>query len=144
MVRYVILRRFLHKVPPKRSFQNTGISAWLTPRRGHLWGVKFTDSNIWKPVSNNNQSLDDNAHTMSDDDNRNLERTTGTIGRTEMPTTKTMIRLTMTAKSPNQLSETNIVVWGVLRFACVKMNIRLIYPTNFGYNIYRNTQESTR
>ena len=70
MVRYVVLRRFLHSVPPKISFRNVNanVPAWLTPRRGHLRSVKFPDSTVRKPMSNNNQSLYDTVHTVFDGD----------------------------------------------------------------------------
>ena len=69
MVHYVILRQFLHEVPPKISLWNTCISAWLTPRRGHLQGVKIPDVEIWTPFPKYTQSIYDANHTapFSDD-----------------------------------------------------------------------------
>ena len=47
MVRYVILRRFLREIPPRISFRDLRVSAWTTPRRGHLRGIATTDPATW-------------------------------------------------------------------------------------------------
>ena len=67
MVRYVILRQLLREIPQRISPQNTRISAWIKPRRGHIGGVKIPDSTIWSPFSKYKQSIDDKTHTFSDD-----------------------------------------------------------------------------
>ena len=47
MVRYVILRRFLREIPPRISFRDIRVSAWATPRRGHLCVVANPDPSTW-------------------------------------------------------------------------------------------------
>ena len=47
MVRYVILRRFLQEISPRISFRDLQVSAWTTPRRGHLRGVATPDQETW-------------------------------------------------------------------------------------------------
>ena len=49
MVRYVIFCRFLQEIPPWISFRNPRVSAWLTPKRGHLRGVATPDPATWGP-----------------------------------------------------------------------------------------------
>ena len=47
MVWYVILHRFLQEIPPWISFRDIHVSAWTTPRRGHLRGVATPDPATW-------------------------------------------------------------------------------------------------
>ena len=49
MVRYVILRRFLQDIPPWISFRDSQVSAWLTPKGGHLRVVATPDLATWSP-----------------------------------------------------------------------------------------------
>ena len=107
MVRYVILRRFLCDIPPKLSFWNTCISAWLTLQQGNLRGVQFPDSTIWKPVSNNNQSWDDIVHTMSDDHEPEFERNNGNDWSDINFDDKNNDASHDDAKNSNQVSKTN-------------------------------------
>ena len=65
MVRYAILHRFLREIPPKISLWNTCISAWLTPRQGHLRGVKIPDAESWSPFTKYKKLIDDATHTIS-------------------------------------------------------------------------------
>ena len=67
MVRYVILRRLLQEIPPLISFRNTRFSAWLTPRKGHLRGVKLPSPATWSPDLKPAQ-LDDDASTIALED----------------------------------------------------------------------------
>ena len=73
MFQYLILRQFIRNVPPKLSFWNTPISAWTTPRRGNLRGVKFPEPTNWKPDSNKNKHSDDTVNTVSDDEELKFE-----------------------------------------------------------------------
>ena len=47
MVCYVILRRFLWEIPPRISFRDIRVSAWATPRRGHIRGIANPDPATW-------------------------------------------------------------------------------------------------
>ena len=107
MVCYVILRRFLRDVPPKLSFWNTCISARLTPQQGHLRGVKFPDSTIWKPVSNNNNSLDDTVHTVLEDYKTEFETNDGNDWLESNNDNENNDAFHDDAKNSNQLFETN-------------------------------------
>ena len=67
MVRCVILRRLLQEIPPLISFRNTHFPAWLTPRKGHLRGVKLPSPATWSPDPKTDQ-LDDDASTIASED----------------------------------------------------------------------------
>ena len=69
----MILRRFLHEIPPKISLQNTCISAWLTPQRGHLRGVKISDAASWSHFPNYKQPINNATHTIYVTDNYKLD-----------------------------------------------------------------------
>ena len=67
MVRYVILRRYLREIPTQISFRNTRISAWFTPRKGHLRGVKLLSPAASSPAPKSIQ-LDDDASTIASEE----------------------------------------------------------------------------
>ena len=67
MVRYVILQRYLREIPPQISFRNTRISAWFTPQKGHLRGVKLLSPEDWSPAPKSIQ-LDDDASTIASEE----------------------------------------------------------------------------
>ena len=59
MVRYMILRRFLREIPPWISFRDSQVSAWLTPKVGHLRGVATPDLATWSPEQSTEYSSAD-------------------------------------------------------------------------------------
>ena len=59
MVRYVVLRRFLREIPPWISFHDSQVSAWLTPKGGHLRGVDTPDLATWSPEHSTDYSSSD-------------------------------------------------------------------------------------
>ena len=67
MVWYVILRRYLQEIPPQISFRNTRFSAWFTPRKGHLRGVKLPSLAPWSPDLKPTH-LDDDASTIASEE----------------------------------------------------------------------------
>ena len=67
MVRYAILRRHLREIPPQNSFCNTRFSAWFTPRKGHLRGVKLPSPAAWSPAPKTTQ-LEDDASTIASEE----------------------------------------------------------------------------
>ena len=51
MVRYVILRKNLQKVPPYISFRPARLSAWLFAKGGHIHGVQTPYPETWSTLS---------------------------------------------------------------------------------------------
>ena len=67
MVRYVILRKCIHEIPPLVSFHNTCFLAWFTPQKGRLRGVKLPSPEPWSPDLKPAQ-LHDDALTIASED----------------------------------------------------------------------------
>ena len=101
MVRYLILRQFIHDISPKISFRNNRISAWTTSRRGHIRGVKFPDPTTWNPIQKTTINILTIQSTLCQTmKNWNLKQTTGTIVQTVTTTTKKTASLTTTPDTP--------------------------------------------
>ena len=49
MVRYVILRRFLQEIPSWISYRDPWVSAWITPKGGHIRGAATPYLATWGP-----------------------------------------------------------------------------------------------
>ena len=78
MVRYVVLRRFLQEIPSRISFRDPRVSAWLTPKGGHLrgvatpaladWGAGLLPKNLFDGVPAATETDDEDYGDSSDEE----------------------------------------------------------------------------